>query len=264
MNEPVIHLSHIRFGPKRAPILDDINLSLTAGHFMGIVGPNGAGKSTLLSVIAGLIQPAQGHIDLFGECLTRLNRPRLLKQMGFLYQLHDHDPRLPMRVRDVVAMGLPEYNKPLWHKIGRKQEIMEALEQVGLAELADEDFRNLSGGQRQRTRIARALVRKPRLLLMDEPSAALDSKWQERLYRLLRKLCDEEKMTVIMVEHDIAAITAHVDSVACLNRKIHHHAMHGEQIPEDVWHAMYGEHMHVVAHDTGCIGCQHQHGGGDS
>lgn len=261
MTTPVIHLSHIGFGPKKAPILDDINISLPAGHFMGIVGPNGAGKSTLLSLIAGLIQPSQGHIDLFGESLTRLNRPRLLRKMGFLYQLHDHAPRLPIRVRDVVAMGLPNYNTPLWGRLGHRQEIIAALEQVGLTDLAAEDFRNLSGGQRQRARIARALVRRPKLLLMDEPSAALDSKWQEHLYALLRKLCDEKKTTVIMVEHDIAAITAHVDSVACLNRKIHHHAMHGEQIPQDVWHAMYGEHIHVVAHDAGCIGCGHQHGG---
>jgi zinc transport system ATP-binding protein len=64
-------------------------------------------------------------------------------------------------------------------------------------------------------------------------------------------------MTIIMVEHDIAAITAYVDSVACLNRRIHHHAMQGEQIPDDIWHAMYGDHIHIVAHDAGCIGCAH-------
>jgi len=121
----------------------------------------------------------------------------------------------------------------------------------------------LSGGQRQRVRLARALVRRPRLLLLDEPSASLDTVRQEKLFKLLRRLCDETGMAVIMVEHDIAAISSHVDSVACLNRRIHHHAMRGENIPEAVWRAMYGDHIHIVSHDAGCIGCgpgEHDHG----
>jgi zinc transport system ATP-binding protein len=255
MSTPVVSLSHICLGATAAPVLDKISFSLDAGHFMGIVGPNGAGKSTLLSIIAGLIPPDAGHVDLFGKRLHRLNRHKLLKQTGFLHQLHDHEPRLPIRVRDVVAMGMERTLSPLWKGTGNGEAILQALKYVEIDDLADHDFRYLSGGQRQRVRLARALVNQPKLLLLDEPSAALDSKWQDRLYRLLRQLCDERDMTIIMVEHDIAAITSHVDSVACLNQRIHHHAMKGEQIPEDVWHAMYGDHIHVIAHDADCIGC---------
>ena len=117
------------------------------------------------------------------------------------------------------------------------------------------DFRRLSGGQQQRVRLARALVRQPKLLLLDEPSAALDSRHQEKLYQLLRKLCDEQGMTVLMVEHDIAAITSYVDSVACLNKNIHYHAKKGDTIPDEVWREMYGDHVNIVAHDASCIGC---------
>jgi len=258
---PIISLSHISFGAKKDPILQDISLALSAGHFMGIIGPNGAGKSTILSIIAGLIQPRQGHIDLFGECLTRFSRRKLLKNMGYLHQLHNSELHMPVKVRDVVAMGLTEYASPLWQPIHsathHQVAIEEALQRVDMLDLISRDFRHLSGGQRQRVRLARALVRKPKLLLLDEPSAALDSKQQQKLYTLLRQLCDTEQMTIIMVEHDIAAITGHVDSVACLNRSIHYHAMKGEQIPEDIWHQMYGENMHVIAHDTSCIGCNH-------
>lgn len=261
MSAPVVRISHLRFGPIDYPVLDDINLTLEAGHFLGIVGPNGAGKSTLLNIVAGLIKPDAGHIDLMGQCLRRFNRPHLLRDVGFLHQLHDHQPSMPMRVRDVVAMGLRAYHWP-WNRTAKSEAIPQALSLVDMAEHADADFRHLSGGQRQRVRLARALVRKPRLLLLDEPSAALDTVRQEKLFRLLRNLCDETGMAVIMVEHDIAAISSHVDSVACLNRRIHHHAMRGENIPEEIWRAMYGNHIHIVAHDSGCIGCgpgEHQH-----
>jgi len=258
MSIPVVQISHLCFGPSKKPILDSINLELEEGHFLGIVGPNGAGKSTLLNILAGLTQPTGGHIDLFGKCLTRFSRHSLLRKIGFLNQLHDHEPRLPMRVRDVVAMGLSDYALP-WHFGDHSDAIMHVLQLVDMQELADADFRLLSGGQRQRTRLARALVREPRLLLLDEPSAALDSVRQEKLFQLLRTLCDETGMSVIMVEHDIAAISSYVDSVACLNRQIHHHAMKGEDIPEDIWRAMYGDHIHIMAHDAGCIGCGPTH-----
>lgn len=255
MSLHVLEVSGVSIGAADTPILQNIDLELKAGHFLGIVGPNGAGKSTLLSVIAGLIEPTRGSISLFGETLRKLNRRHLLKQVGFLSQMHDDMPQLPLSARHVVAMGSARYTAPLWKQPVSNSDIVWALEQVDSVNLIDRDFRQLSGGQRQRVRLAKTLINRPKLLLLDEPSAALDTSAQERLYQLLRRLCDNTKMAVVMVEHDIAAITGYVDSVACLNRRIHCHAMKGEQIPEDIWHAMYGEHMHVIAHDTRCIGC---------
>jgi len=256
MSHPVLNLSHVRVEYRQGVILDDINLSLNQGHFMGIVGPNGAGKSTLLSVMIGTMKPDRGHIDLFGQCLKRHNRRRLLRRLGFLNQSHTADTHIPVLVFNAVAMGLPDYSVPLWRRTINRKAIEDALLKVGMIDKINTDYRQLSGGQKQRIRIARALVGKPGLLLLDEPSAGLDSSSQERLYRLLRQLCDEEGVSVIMVEHDVSAITSYVDSVACLNRQIHYHAGRGEHIPEWVWKAMYGEHVRVVAHDPACIGCE--------
>jgi len=258
MSAPAIQLNHVYAGHPGQWILDDINLTVEPGHFLGIVGPNGAGKSTLLHVIAGLIKPASGHIHLFGKNLSRFTQRKLLAQTGFLSQKQETPPVLPLRVRDVVAMGLASYATPLWHISAHQPKVEQALALTDTEELAGKDYRYLSGGQQQRVRLARALVASPRLLLLDEPAAALDTHAQELLYSLLRRLCDKRKVAIVMVEHDIAAISGYVDSVACLNTRIHHHAMHGETIPEEVWHSMYGDHMHVVAHDSHCIGCYGQ------
>jgi len=260
MSTPIVHLSHIRFGSDKKPVLDNLSLEVDAGHFMGIIGPNGAGKSTLLSIIAGLIKPDAGHIDLFGKCLNQKSRHKLQREMGYLHQAQSRQPDMPLRVYDVVAMGLSSFNTSLLSSFfyNRKQEqeqICHALDLVEMTEHQHADFRQLSGGQQQRVRLARALVRQPKLLLLDEPSAALDSRHQEKLYQLLRKLCDEKNMTVLMVEHDIAAITSYVDSVACLNKNIHFHAKKGDTIPDEVWREMYGDHVNIVAHDASCIGC---------
>jgi len=257
---PTVLLSHLRFGPDKKPILENLSLEVGSGHFMGIIGPNGAGKSTLLSIIAGLTKPDAGHIDLFGRCLNQRSRRKLQRDMGYLHQKHGTQPDIPLRVYDVVAMGLSSFNTSLFSQLFRnktleKEQIHHALDLVEMTEHQHADFRQLSGGQQQRVRLARALVRQPKLLLLDEPSAALDSRHQEKLYQLLRKLCDEENMTVLMVEHDIAAITSYVDSVACLNKNIHFHAQKGDTIPDEVWREMYGDHVNIVAHDESCIGC---------
>ena len=261
MSPAVVHLSHIRYGSAKKPILDNLSLEVGAGHFMGIIGPNGAGKSTLLTIIAGLRKPDAGHIDLFGKCLNSKTRQSLQQKLGYLHQAQSNQPDIPLRVHDVVAMGLSSHNTSLFHRMGNQEHesIEHALELVEMTRHQYTDFRHLSGGQQQRVRLARALVRQPRLLLLDEPSAALDTRHQEKLYHLLRRLCDKQGMTVLMVEHDIAAITSYVDSVACLNKKIHYHAQKGETIPDDVWREMYGDHVNIVAHDASCIGCAPAH-----
>ncbi|MDQ6950153.1 MAG: metal ABC transporter ATP-binding protein [Mariprofundales bacterium] len=251
-----VEVEGIGFGAASDPVLENITFSLAAGHFMGIVGPNGAGKSTLLALLIGMLTPRSGIVRFAGVAMDAKHRRKILQRVAFVHQLQAQHPSLPITVEEVVAMGDPKFGSWLWRRAKVRDRIAEALESVGILHCMAKDFRVLSGGQRQRVRLARALMRNPTVLLLDEPSAALDTQAQDQLYRLLRQLCDQQGKTIIMVEHDIAAISSFVDSVACLNRRIHHHAMAGEQIPPQVWQDMYGSHMHVMAHDHACIGCQ--------
>ncbi|MDQ6962607.1 MAG: ATP-binding cassette domain-containing protein [Mariprofundaceae bacterium] len=256
MTTPVLSVQHVSVGSPQAPILDDISFHVDAGHFMGIVGPNGAGKSSLLATIVCMMPRFHGHVDILGSCLRRFNRRKVLKKVSFLTQMHHQQTHMPMLVHDLVALGLDDSYRPLWHRVKVEKKIDWALDKVGMLAHRHKDYRDLSGGQKQRTRLARMLVRQPKLLLLDEPAAGLDSQAKQGMYTLLRQLCDDEQLSIVMVEHDVAAISQHVDSVACLNKKIHYHAPATEEIPAHIWQDMYGSQMQVMSHDAHCMGCE--------
>jgi len=251
----VLRLERVTVRLQGRIVLQEISFSLQSGQFMGVVGPNGAGKSTLLAAIIALVPVDEGRVHLFGERLHAGNARKLRKHIGFLAQLPLRHPHLPLRVRDFVAMGLRKAASP-WPLADEDRAAVEAaLAATSLSSLADCDLRTLSGGQYQRARIARAIVAKPRLLLLDEPSAALDAQARNELFRLLRRLADQGT-AIVMVEHDIAAISRFVDCVACLNRRIHQHLRKGEAMQSHTWQALYGEAMQPIAHDARCLGCE--------
>ena len=162
----------------------------------------------------GLIKPMSGTVKIFND--IPMNQR---KRIGYVPQFINDDPQFPIRVRDVIAMGLLSSRKfGPW--IGREQRkrIDDAMESVNIADLVDAPFGELSGGQRQRCIIARALVSSPDILLLDEPTASVDS-WIERdLFEMLKSM--SESRTIIFVTHDLGFISTYVDKVACVNRHI--------------------------------------------
>ncbi|MGQ9920713.1 MAG: metal ABC transporter ATP-binding protein [Desulfobacca sp.] len=203
-------------------VLEDITLEIAAGSYVGILGPNGAGKSTLLKVILGLIQPDVGEVLVFGQ------KPRNLRGrgeiIGYLPQRPLANPNFPVSVLDVVLMG--RYGLL---GIGRRPSRQDReialgfLAQVGMAGHAHSIIGSLSGGEQQRVFIARALSVEPRLLIMDEPTISLDACAQDELYELIHQLQEQMDLTVIMVSHDIGAISENVGDVICLNRRVYVH-----------------------------------------
>lgn len=197
------------------PVLWDVDLTVPEGVLMAIVGPNGAGKSTLIKAALDLIPRAAGDIKFYGDPYAKARQI-----VGYVPQRGSVDWDFPTTVLDVVTMGL--YHKVGWvRRPGKRQRelAIHALEQVGIAQLANRQINQLSGGQQQRTFLARALVQDAQLYFMDEPFAAVDAVTEQAIVAVLRELRDQGK-TVVVVHHDLQTISDYFDWVALLNVQV--------------------------------------------
>ena len=202
----------------RKPVIWDVGFDLPAGQLIGVVGPNGAGKSTLLKAVMDLIPRASGRVRVFGDSYAS-NRHRV----GYVPQRESVDWQFPVNALDVVTMGL--YDEIGWCRPVRKKHrdrAMDALDRVGIADLAKRQISQLSGGQQQRTFLARALVQDADLYLMDEPFAAVDAATERAIVEILRDL-KERKKTAVVIHHDLQTVPEYFDHVILLNMRIVSH-----------------------------------------
>jgi zinc transport system ATP-binding protein len=203
-------------------ILEDVNLTIEAGRYVGILGPNGAGKSTLLKVILGLVRPTRGRARVFGDPPEKLRHHGAV--VGYLPQRPLGNPRFPVTVLEVVLMG--RYGRIGLCKRPRREDrdmARSRLEDLGISHLADRLIGDLSGGEQQRVFIARALGVEPRILILDEPTVSLDACVQDDIFEMINTLREKLHLTVLIVSHDIGAVARHMDDVVCINRRIHVH-----------------------------------------
>jgi zinc/manganese transport system ATP-binding protein len=197
-------------------IWSDVSVSVAEADFVAVLGPNGAGKSTLVKAILGLLPLAAGTASVLG-------RPPgdLKSQIGYLPQRHGFDAGTRIRGVDVVQLGLDgaRWGIPLPGSTSRKRDaarVAEVIELVGAAAYARQPIGELSGGEQQRLLIAQALVRRPNLLLLDEPLDSLDLPNQAAVAALVRRICEEERVAVLLVAHDINPIIGYLDRVIYL------------------------------------------------
>jgi len=196
------------------PVLKGINLEIPRGDIQLLMGPSGSGKTTLLSILAGILTPTAGQVNLLGQTITSMSRTELsqfrLENIGFIFQGFNLFPALTAAENVEVA-----FNVKGMRGTAVRQEVLQLLEKVGLADRANYLPRDLSGGQKQRVAIARALVGSPQLLMADEPTASLDSHSGHAVIELLRQLAKESNRTVLIVTHDTRLIDV-ADRVAYL------------------------------------------------
>lgn len=202
---------------ERTPAIHEITLSLGPGEFVAIIGPNGAGKTTLLETINGLLPYTRGKVLVLGRDVARCG-PQLRSQIGYVPQEFQFDETTPVLVRDVVLMGrygrIGLLRRPTAEDHARAQE---ALELLGLAELAERPIGKLSGGQQQKVLLARALAKEPKILLLDEPFSHLDFAARDEIAELIARWHRERALTTLMVLHDLEAIPPSCHRVVLLD-----------------------------------------------
>lgn len=206
------------------PALENVNFIIPKNDFLAVIGPNGGGKTTLIKLILGLLQPTTGNIKVFGSTPEKSSH-----RIGYVPQETSINIDFPISVLDVVKMGrLKPFKGPFGTNKEDIEQSIHTLELLGMKDHLKRRIGSLSGGQRQRVFIARALVSDPDILILDEPTASVDTKGQTELYERLAEL--NSKKTIIVVSHDLMIISAYVKSVACVNREAYYHC-HAELTP---------------------------------
>ena len=243
MNETeIVRLTDIQVNYGDTIALEGVTLSVQEHDFLGIIGPNGGGKSTLLKVILGIEKPSSGSVSVFGKPPEQVR-----SRIGYVSQRPSFERDFPASVWDVVMMG--RYGKVgTFRRYSQEDrlEVEKALVRVGMQDYRNRQIGKLSGGQQQRVFVARALVVEPKLLLLDEPTASVDSTMQAEFYDLLDEL--KANLTIIMVSHDIGAVSIYVNKIACLNRQLYYHGT--KEITPEILEATYKCPVQLIAHGT--------------
>jgi zinc transport system ATP-binding protein len=238
-----IHDLHVNFG--NTAVLRGVNMRVPQGQLVALIGPNGSGKTTLLRCLLGLQKPDRGEIKIFGES----NLSKVLSRVGYVPQKLALERSFILSVREFLALRLRETKHWFWHSGAAIDEIIRpTLADIGVAPLMDRPIAQLSGGQLQRVLIAFALLGNPELLLLDEPTAGVDSPGEETFYDLIATVQRQRKLSVVLVSHDLSMVYSHASRVYALNGVIC-----CEGPPEQVMNAeslkqAYGLHVTPYAH----------------
>lgn len=213
-------------------ILNKLSFQLKTGEFVGILGPNGAGKTTLFRALLDLIKPNEGTISISSF-------------LGYVPQSRQIDPDLPMQVWDFVSLGLRSPFRP-WLNRKDKESIQSALEMTDAARFASKSIGQLSGGERQRVFLAQALVRSPRILLLDEPTSNLDPGAQEAMAYVVNTICREQRISILFISHDVNLIARYADRILYLTPGQYAIGTVAEVMQTNVLQQLYGNSIELV------------------
>jgi ABC-type Mn2+/Zn2+ transport system ATPase subunit len=223
-----------RYG--RDPVLVNIDLTLEAGEFLGVVGPSGSGKSTLLKTLAGSVKPIAGSVERAADLAV-----------GYVPQVETVNWYFPVTVREAVLMARIGDRALPWASRAERDEADRVLDRLGLGGLGGRHIRELSGGQQQRVFIARAMLREPSLLLLDEPTSGVDVRTRHDVMHLIHDL-HHEGIAIVLSTHDLNGVAAHLPKIVCLNREVIAEGSPRQVITPDVLERTYGAPLEVLSH----------------
>ena len=241
----IVTLEHATLHIGGRTVLSDVSFDIRSGEFIGVLGPNGAGKTTLMRAILGLLSPSDGNVKVFGRTPERGN-----PAIGYLPQLRTVLPDLRVRGRDFIASSLngERWGVPAFTRHDRGM-IEKTLDAVGARDLAARPLSDMSGGERQRLLLAQALIGAPKLLLLDEPLISLDARHQEVAIDVVRKVCREQKITVLFSAHELNQLLGTLDRVLYLGNGQAVLGTIGEVVTAPVLSRLYGTDIQVVRAD---------------
>lgn len=245
--EPIVDVKGLSVDFGSLSVLKDVTFQVKAGDVVGIVGPNGGGKTTLLNAILGNVPMTAGSVRLFGKPLSQFRDFQLI---GYVAQnAVQFDPIFPATVEELVSLGCVT-----GARLGRRltkqdrEEVQRAMQLVGLLEVAGRRISKLSGGQKQRIFIARALVRRPKLLILDEGTAGLDVCIQDQFVKLLKDLRKGQDMTILTVSHDLSGVMCQANRLAVVNRTLYYTDITPDLDPAPLLREAYGHHFTFIFH----------------
>jgi len=232
----LIRIEHVTFGYGGAPVLRDVDHVVLAGAFTGIVGPSGSGKTSLLRLLLGTVRPQHGTV-------TRADR----MAVSYVPQLETVNWNFPVTVAECVLMSRRTRRLLPWSTAQEKREVADVLDRLGIADLAKRHIRELSGGQQQRMFIARALLRQPQLLLMDEPTSGVDVATRHEVLHLLDEL-NRDGLAILLTTHDLNGMAAHLPHLMALNTRVIATGSPAQVIVPEVLERTFGARMEVLQH----------------
>jgi ABC-type Mn2+/Zn2+ transport system ATPase subunit len=236
----VIRLEKIGFSYGDAEVLTDVDFSIEPGELAGIIGPSGSGKTTLLRILLGELRPTSGRRISTSECDVAV---------GYVPQLEAGERNFPLTVEEMVLLGSSAFSAPQpWFDRRERREARAVLDRLGIARLASRRLNELSGGQFQRALIARALLSRPELLLLDEPTSGIDLSTRQNVLQLVDEL-RADGYAVVLTTHDLNWVAAHLPRILCLNHRVVADGPPLDVLNEDVVAETYGARMEVVVHN---------------
>ena len=216
--EEILCVSNLSVNRSGNEVINDINLTITCGEFVGIVGPNGGGKSTLMLTILGILKPRTGSVKIYD--LAPMSKQTLGK-VGWVPQAATNLPQnLQITVKEFIQLGTLNPKSLFQLSNKDREKVQKIIETIGLGEYANTRMANLSGGQKQRAAIGKALASDADLLLMDEPMVGVDGESRNSIMRLLDDLCHKQNKTIVMISHDLASIKRTVHRMVYLEQKV--------------------------------------------
>lgn len=243
----IIELKNVSFAYNGETVLENIDLTIHQGDYLGVIGPNGGGKTTLIKLMVGLLRARKGSIKIFGQ---RIESFKAWNKIGYVAQkINQGEQHFPVTVREVVAMGLVAklgFMKRLSESDNKL--IDETLRDVDMEKYQKRLIGDLSGGQQQRVFMARSLVAKPEVLILDEPTAGVDVKTQERFYRLLKNLNQKMGITLVLISHDIEVIASEATEIACVNKRLVYDNNPQKFLKNQNLKSTYGEGVNFIIH----------------